>query len=99
MKLLFFITCMVACIISGIASASSYDSRVQALYSDKLVEAIIKGQIQRHSKRTVESYGSIRTIDGSADAIEINQERTGLPSDYLALPTSKRDMERYNYGR
>lgn len=38
----------------------------------------------------------IRSIDGQQPAIEISQERTSLPADYMEMPTSKRDMERYN---
>lgn len=60
-------------------------------------ERLIRLQLIKHkvSNNPAESIQSVRAIDGREDSIEIGQENTSLPSEYMALPTSKEKMERY----
>lgn len=42
---------LIACIISGASQASTYNSEVRDLYSEKLIEAMVRDQKERHIKK------------------------------------------------
>lgn len=60
-------------------------------------ERLIRLQVEKHkvSNNPAESIQSVRAIDAKTDVIEISQENTSLPPEYMALPTSKKDMRKY----
>lgn len=93
MKLFLFVILFLICaIISGAAQASTYNSHVRALYSDELITEIVKQQKNKHL--TIHIQGRCINncaIDGPTDAIEISDSRQG----YIALPPSKKAMEKY----
>lgn len=92
---LFILMLLIAGIISG-AQASSYDSNVQALYSPKLIEAIIKDQARHH--RSVQE-SSIRAIDGDKPAIDISSEKTSLPDEFETRVANLNKMKGEHYVR
>lgn len=96
--LITFIFFMIYASISGAAHASSFDSKIQALYSPELVEAIIKQQINHHGNLLDLPESSALPIDGDIPAVEVSNNRTSLPDEYMAMPTSKNQMERYAKG-
>lgn len=85
---------LIICACGGSAHAAFIEFDNPALTRE---ERLIRLQVEKHrGNLSVIPNSSIHAIDGREDAIQISQERTSLPESYMALPTSKRDMERYN---
>jgi len=69
-------------------------------------ERLIMLQVKKHRQPQQQAFeikvqgkcvhGCVRPLDGDLPAIEISSARTGMPSEFMDMPTSKRDMERYS---
>lgn len=103
MKLIFFIACLLACIVSGSAEAWQFpkvgaEGAIEEMHQHEWLEAH-KGQIYTNSALSIHVQNKyietgVKPIDGAEDSIQISDARTGLPAEYIEIP--KKPMgERY----
>ena len=79
--------------LAGNSHAATYDPNVKALYSDKLIESLIKKEIRKHKERedaglSIKVQGHcvddcVKPIDGGENSVQISDTRTSLPDEYL----------------
>lgn len=105
MKLIFFIACLLACIASG---AGAWDlpkigpeGSIEEMRQMQWVKEHTPGRQYASLSISIQGqcvHDCLRPIDGKEDAVQISRERTSRPDEYLDMPTSKKDMERYGKG-